>query len=121
MSAPVTAGPGAVEAPKSPRSSRWRHPALRIRAAIAFGLMALLLSATLSIAAYALVRSSLLSEREVTAQRQAFTNARLLRSRVDPLPQDMSQLLASLQVGPAGDSLLEIDDRWFSSSVELTA
>jgi len=100
---------------------RWRHPALRIRAAVAFGLMALVLSSSLSFAAYALVRSSLLSERQVTAQRQAFTNARLLRSRVDPLPPDMSQLLASLQVGPSGDSLLEIDRRWFSSSVEVTS
>lgn len=103
------------------RRQRWRHPALRIRAAIAFGLLALLLSASLAVAAYALVRSSLLSERQVTAQRQAYTNARLLRSRVDPLPDDMSQLLAGLQVGRDGDSLLEIDERWYSSSVEATS
>jgi len=110
---------GAIGA--TPRFARWRHPALRIRAAIAFGLLALVLSASLAFVAYALVRSSLLSERKVTAERQAYTNARLLRSRVDPLPADMSQLLAGLQVGRAGDSLLEIDGRWFSSSVEATS
>jgi two-component system, OmpR family, sensor histidine kinase MtrB len=117
----ATPPPASADRPANAAGGRWRHPALRIRAAVAFGLMALVLSSSLSFAAYALVRSSLLSERQVTAQRQAFTNARLLRSRVDPLPSDMSQLLASLQVGPSGDSLLEIDRRWFSSSVEVTA
>jgi signal transduction histidine kinase len=92
-----------------------------VRAAVAFGLMALVLSATLAVAAYALVRNSLLDERQLTAERQAYTNARLLRSRLDPLPQDMSQLLSSLQVGPTGDSLLEVDDRWFSSSIDVTS
>lgn len=99
----------------------WRHSALRVRAALAFGLIALVLSSTLAGTAYALVRASLLDERQVVAERQAYTNARLLRSRIDPLPSDMSQLLAGLQVGPDGDSLLRVDDRWFSSSVELTA
>jgi len=102
-------------------ASWWRHTALRFRAALAFGLIALVLSSTLAVTAYALVRSSLLDERQVVAERQAYTNARLLRSRIDPLPQDMSQLLAGLQVGPDGDSLLRVDDRWFSSSVELTS
>ena len=83
--------------------------------------MALVLSATLAVAAYALVRDSLLDERQGAAERQAFTNARLLRSRLDPLPADMSQLLSSLQLGPTGDSLLEVDDRWFSSSVDVTS
>jgi len=92
-----------------------------VRAGLAFGLMALVLSSALALAAYALVRSSLLSERETVAQRQAFTNARLLRTRVDPVPPDMSQLLAGLQVGGKGDSLLHIDDRWYSSSVQVTA
>ncbi|MFN7150014.1 MAG: hypothetical protein ACK4V6_11090, partial [Microthrixaceae bacterium] len=98
----------------------WRHTALRLRAALAFGLLSLLLSAALSFTAYGLVRTNLLEERREVAERQAYTNARLLRSRIDPLPADMSQLLAGLQVGSGGDALLNADGRWFSSSVELS-
>lgn len=98
-----------------------RHLPLRVRAGVAFGLMSLLLSSALALAAHALVRSSLLSERETVAQRQAYTNARLLRTRIDPPPPDMSQLLAGLQVGGAGDSVLLVGGRWYSSSVQVTA
>lgn len=117
---PVEDGRAVAGNPNGSRLGR-RHLPLRVRAGLAFGLMALVLSATLALAAYALVRASLLSERETIAERQVYTNARLLRSRVDPLPQDMSQLLASLQVGGAGDSLLRIGDQWFSSSVQMTS
>jgi two-component system, OmpR family, sensor histidine kinase MtrB len=98
----------------------WRQTALRLRSAIAFGFMALVLSASLAVVAYAMVRSSLIDERTTLAERQAYTNARLLRSRIDPLPADMSQLLAGLQVGPTGNSLLQADGSWFSSSVQVT-
>jgi len=98
-----------------------RHLPLRLRAGVAFGLLSALLSVTLSAGAYVLVRSSLMTEREEAAQRQAFTNARLLRGRLDPLPPDMTELLASLQVGGSGDSLLRIGGQWFSSSVQTTS
>jgi signal transduction histidine kinase len=109
------------EAPQRVGSADWwRHTALRLRAALAFGLLSLLLSAALSFTAYGLVRTNLLEERREVAEGQAYTNARLLRSRIDPLPADMSQLLAGLQVGSGGDALLNADGRWFSSSVELS-
>ena len=98
-----------------------RHLPLRIRAGVAFGLLSALLSVALSAGAYVLVRSSLMSEREATAERQAFTNARLLRARLDPIPEDMTELLASLQVGGSGDSLVRVDGQWFSSSVQTTS
>ncbi len=116
----MTDVPGAIEEPPRVGSSAWwRRAALRVRAAVAFGVVALVLSASLSLLAYALVRSSLLEDRSAVAERQAFTNARLVRSRIDPLPPDMTQLLAGLQVGPTGNSLLRVGDRWFSSSVEV--
>ena len=116
----MTDVPVAIEEPPRVGSSAWwRRAALRVRAAVAFGVVALVLSASLSLLAYALVRSSLLEERSAVAERQAFTNARLVRSRIDPLPPDMTQLLAGLQVGPTGNSLLRVGDRWFSSSVEV--
>jgi two-component system sensor histidine kinase MtrB len=98
-----------------------RHLPLRLRAGVAFGLLSALLSVTLSAGSYVLVRSSLMGEREEVAERQAFTNARLLRSRLDPLPADMTELLAGLQVGGSGDSLLRIRGQWFSSSVQTTS
>jgi two-component system, OmpR family, sensor histidine kinase MtrB len=97
-----------------------RQLPLRVRAGLAFGLMALVLSSALALAAHVLVRSSLVAERQIAAEGQAYTNARLLRSRIDPLPEDMSQLLAGLQVGGEGDSLLRVGDQWFSSSVQVT-
>ena len=98
-----------------------RHLPLRLRAGVAFGLLSALLSIVLSAGSYALVRSSLMEEREEVAQRQAFTNARLLRARLDPPPVNMTELLAGLQVGGSGDSLLRIGGQWFSSSVQTTS
>ena len=120
MSPDVSQDPQGEEPQRVGSADWWRHTALRLRAALAFGLLSLLLSVALSFAAYGLVRTNLLEERRDVAERQAYTNARLLRSRIDPLPEDMSQLLAGLQVGTGGDALLNVDQRWFSSSVELT-
>lgn len=113
--------PAGSDRPPRPGSAGWwRRSALRLRAGLAFALMAMVLSSAMAVAAYALVRTNLLDERQTVAQSQAYTNARLLRTRLDPVPPDMSQLLAGLQVGGSGDSLLQVDDRWFSSSVEVT-
>lgn len=112
-----------LEASDPPRPGSalwWRHSALRLRAGMAFGLIALVLSAGLAFAAYAVVRTSLLEDRMATSQRQAMTNARLLRSRLDPAPADMTTLLAGLQLGSGGEALLRLDGDWFSSSVDLS-
>lgn len=111
---------GSQHVPPDPQAHR-PHLPLRVRSAVAFGAMALILSAALALAAYVLVRSSLLTERKTVAERQAYTNARLLRSRIDPLPPNMSQLVTGLQVGGSGDSLLHIGGSWYSSSVEITS
>jgi signal transduction histidine kinase len=115
-----TADPTGEEPHRVGSAHWWRHTALRLRAALAFGLLSLVLSAALSTAAYGLVRSNLLEERREVAERQAYTNARLLRTRIDPLPEDMSSLLAGLQVGSGGDTLVNVDELWFSSSLEVT-
>lgn len=108
--------------PASPGQGGHRpHLPLRVRSGVAFAAMALILSAALALAAYVLVRSSLLTERKTVAERQAYTNARLLRARIDPVPADMSQLVSGLQVGGSGDSLLRIRGSWYSSSVEITS
>ncbi|MFP3900471.1 MAG: ATP-binding protein [Acidimicrobiia bacterium] len=99
------------------RTGRWLP--LRVRGAVAYGLIGLLLTSVLAIATYALVRASLIDDREAAARRQAYTNARLLRARIDPVPDDVSQLLSGLQVGAGGNALLELDDEWYASSVDI--
>jgi two-component system, OmpR family, sensor histidine kinase MtrB len=115
---------GATRRPPADRAQPWRrHPGhwlpLRARAAVAYGLIGLLLTSVLAIATYALVRASLIDDREAAARRQAYTNARLLRARIDPAPDEVSQLLAGLQVGPGGNALLGIGDQWYASSVDI--
>ncbi|HVM09270.1 MAG TPA: HAMP domain-containing sensor histidine kinase [Acidimicrobiales bacterium] len=98
---------------------RLRRLPLRARTSLAFGLTALLLSTLLATIAYALVRQSLLEERSSAAMRQAFTNARLVRSALRSPTVDTTALLAGLRVGPRGDALVRVRGEWFASSVSL--
>lgn len=98
----------------------WRRVALRLRSGIAFGVLALVMTSLLSGSSYFIIRNTLVTERSEAAKGQAFTDARLLRSRLDPKPSDMSQLLAGLQVGSGGSALLLFEDRWYSTSVDFT-
>lgn len=79
----------------------------------------MLVSALLAGTAYAIMSTTLVDERNETALRQAFTNARLLRPRLEPRPEEMGTLLASLEVGTGGGSIVELGGRWFTSSIEL--
>jgi len=98
---------------------RLRRLPLRARTSLAFGLTALLLATVLASIAYALVRQSLLDERSSAAMRQAFTNARLVRTALRSQNVDAPTLLAGLRVGPEGDALLRIGNEWFGSSVAV--
>jgi two-component system sensor histidine kinase MtrB len=88
-----------------------------VRAGVAFGITALVLSVIVALGVFAAVRSNLIDERQEAAIRQAYGNARVVRTRVDPPPADVASVLTGLQVGPAGDALLEVDGRWYASSV----
>ncbi|HEX4979102.1 MAG TPA: HAMP domain-containing sensor histidine kinase [Acidimicrobiales bacterium] len=99
--------------------TRPRRLPLRARTSLAFGLTALLLAALLAGIAYTLVRRSLLDERSSAAMRQAFTNARLVRTALRGETPDTSSLLAGLRVGPEGDALLRVGNEWFASSVAI--
>lgn len=105
---------------KNPTGARphLRH-SLRLRAALAVGLTAMVISTSLAAAAYLTMSSSLVDDREEAGTRQAFINARLLRARLDPPPQDVGELLAGLEAGPSGGSLLELRGQWYSSSLDL--
>ncbi len=84
---------------------------------IAFGLVSFVLSCTLAVVAYSLVRTSLISDREEAALRQAYTNARAVRTRVTTDDHNTTALLAGLQRANAGEVLLQREGSWYTSSV----
>jgi signal transduction histidine kinase len=95
---------------------RSRRLGLRARTALAFGLTALVLAAALSTLAYTLVRRSLLEDRRSTAMRQAYTDARLVRTGLRSADPDVADLLSGLQVGPANEVLLMRGGEWYTGS-----
>ncbi len=92
---------------------RWRRRSaigLRTRAAIAAGVAALVVAASLSTITYFATRSYLLNQRESAAIRQAFSNARLLQDRrVLSTPEEA---LAAVRTEPGGLILLADAGNW---------
>ncbi|MGH2687983.1 MAG: hypothetical protein ACRDKW_04130, partial [Actinomycetota bacterium] len=103
-----------LEAP--PRVRRRQRLGLRTRVTLAFAFGALLLSAALCALSYFLVRNYLLDQRETSAVREAYLNAQLARDGLRSPDADVPRILASLQAPTTSPSVLNYDDRWFSSS-----
>ncbi|HZD02291.1 MAG TPA: HAMP domain-containing sensor histidine kinase [Actinomycetes bacterium] len=81
----------------------------------AFALATLALALILSLLTYTLSSAYLLRQREASAQRQAFVNARLVQSGLrsgSPVPE----LLDSLETPATSESVLAHHSRWFASS-----
>ena len=89
---------------------------MRARTALGFGVTAVVLATALTALAHGLVRRSLIEDRQQTATRQAYTDARLVRTGLRATNPDVPDLLAGLQVGPSSQVLLHRDGRWYSSS-----
>lgn len=101
----------------SSRTRAGRLVPLRVRATIAFGLTALLLSLSLAALAYGLVRDFLLDERRDNALREAFANGRVLRGALAEPQADIPQLLAGLTTGTSSEAALHFRGRWFATAV----
>ena len=114
----LPAGAGGGEAVANPRR-RTSRLGLRARATVAFGCVALALSATLATMAYELTRSYLIKQRQSTAIRQAYVNARLARSVLRTPDPDVPTILASLQTSSGSVAVLNYQDRWFASKVGI--
>jgi signal transduction histidine kinase len=77
------------------------------------------LSASLAVVTYVLADRYLLAQRERTATRQAYLNARLLRSELEVAGADPPTALADLEV-PAGSSVVvNREGAWYGSSVSI--
>lgn len=98
-----------------------RRVGLRARAAIGFALTALLVMVALAGVSYAVGRAYLVDQREGTAMRQAYVNARLARTVLRNPDADVPQFLAGLGGGTASASLLRFRGEWFSTSVAVGA
>lgn len=96
-----------------------RHPALRYRTMLAFGLVSLVVAVVVVGVCLAVTRSTLVGSRERSAERQAFLNARAVRSSLSDLPSDRSGALATAQTSRDGSALLGTGSGWFSSSVSV--
>jgi signal transduction histidine kinase len=98
-----------------------RLPAgLRARSALAFAVLALVLSVTLSVVTYELARWYLLEQRESLATRQVMLNALVARGQVaatDAAPGDVIDSIRSLSNARA---VLRVDDAFYAAVVELT-
>lgn len=92
---------------------------LRSRVIAIFAAGALALSATMAFASYAIVRSSLLAERENTAVRAANYDAAVVRAGIasnsDP---DIVAVLRSLDTGDTRRALLQRNGTWYARNAD---
>lgn len=92
-----------------------RHLALRARVTLTFAAFTLLLTATLSTTTYLLARSYMVDQRERSATRQAFNNARLVKHQLGG-PDDTRESLERIQGEFGTVTLIHVDGRWYGSS-----
>lgn len=85
----------------------------------AFGVLALLVSAAVAIVSYELTRATLIQQRERVASRQAYVNARSVRSPLLSDPDAAAEALDRAQTSAGGVALLRSGSDWFSSSVSV--
>lgn len=99
---------------------RGRVLGLRGRFVAAFASAGLLLTLVLSLLTYELTRSYLTGQRERSATRQTFANARLATSVLEAGDSDPRRLLDSLPAESDSRVLINVDGTWFSSDVGLS-
>lgn len=98
----------------------WRRRlGLRGRAALAFGLVGLFATVVLASATFLLFRSYLVEQRESGAERQAFANARLVRSALRSSEVDVAGFLTTVRGASGSDVVVRFRQGWFTSSVTL--
>lgn len=91
---------------------------LRARTATAFAVLALVLSASLSLVTYQLTRQYLFDQRASLAVRQASTNA-LVAKGIVAAGGDDADLGELLRSASNARALLRTDEQWYSAVVEL--
>jgi signal transduction histidine kinase len=86
---------------------------------VTFALLALASTTAASFVTYVLARSYMIQQRERSATRQAFVNARLAKSLLNSEPKAPEQVVGAV-TGEAGTQvLLRFEGRWYTSAVSL--
>ncbi len=96
-----------------------RRLGLRARGAVAFAMLALLLSASLSLLTYQLTRSYLVDQRQSLALRQALVNARAVSDALRSKTQDVPAILTSLTASSGDQPIVRVGGQWYASSVAI--
>lgn len=95
-----------------------RHPSgLRNRITLAFGALALAVSATLALGTYLTARHYLVVQRERTAARQAFVDASFVREGLRTSGAQVDEVLSSASPPAGAVLLLHRGGQWYSSSL----
>ncbi|GAA1567733.1 MULTISPECIES: sensor histidine kinase [Kribbella] len=91
---------------------------LRRRLTLAFGLMALLVSAVFATSTYLLARGYLLAQRERVVRHQAFADAIFVQRRLESAGADVSDILTASGT-PAGHTIiLQWRGQWYASALD---
>ncbi|MGD9958708.1 ATP-binding protein [Nocardioides sp.] len=100
-----------------------RVPPRGLRATVtwAFAAGALCLSVLLAVGTYALSRHYLIEQRERSAQRQAFSNAAVVRQGLLAGDREVSEILGSVAPPPDSTILIRRGQDWYSSSLDVTS
>ena len=90
---------------------------LRVRGAIAFALLAFLVSVALATLTYQIARTYLLDQRQDLVVRQAGLNARAVNALLGTPDADLSAVLASLPSTSGSHGVARVGTEWFSGSL----
>jgi len=92
---------------------------LRARATLAWGIIALVLSAALATFAYQVTRDQLIEERQENALKQGYLNARLVRNTLMAGEPQLSEALSAVGGSAQSVVLARVGGEWFSGSVGI--
>lgn len=92
---------------------------LRARATLAWGIIALVLSAALSTFSYQVTRGQLVEERQENALAQAYLNARLVRNTLMAGEPPVSEALSAVGGSAQSVVLARVGGEWFSGSIGI--
>ena len=103
---------------RAARARRITRLGLRARFTIAFALGGLVLSALLAAVTYGLVRENIVRQRETSATRQMYVNARIIRDGLRTAGANPTDLLDGLQTPTGASPVLVVSDRAFATSAD---
>lgn len=92
---------------------------MRSRATLAWGIIALLLSAALATLAYQVTRGQLVEERQESALTQSYLNARLIRNTLRAGETSLGEALSAVGGSARSVVLARVGGEWFSGSVGI--